>query len=161
MPWFVRFSAQMTGVLVVMVLVEFASFVFAREQGINRMYWVPLSLMAVAFSGYVTVRRLPLVWGGIVGAILAGLTTLFSWPLGSFVNDGRLSWPAEAEPVLVLSVMAIYAIFGAIIGVAAGMIARSKRRQRVRRAAMSKLAFGGFGPAAGGDDDMPPSMTVN
>lgn len=160
MPWFMRYSAQMTGLQLLMLLLEFASFIFAREQGVNRFYWLPLSLVVVAVAGYITVRRMPLMWGGVAGAVLYAITSVLSWPIGEYVIEGKLGYPQEAEPVLVLTTMLLMAIVGAIFGVAAGAVARSRRRQRVRRAAMNKLAFGSFVAPGEGEDQLPPSMSV-
>jgi hypothetical protein len=144
MPWMARFSGKMAGVLALMVLVEFAAYLMYREMGVNRLLWIPVSFGLVAFAGFDTVRRLPLVWGAFVGGLLAALTNLLSWPIGAFVAEGQFRWPDEAEPMLVATSVLIAAVFGVITGFVAGNAARARRRQRQRRSALGKLAYSAF-----------------
>lgn len=144
MASFLRFSIRMLGILMLMLLAESASFLLYRERGVARVLWVPVSFGLVALAGFDTVKRLPLVWGALVGALLAGLTNVLSWPIGSYILDGQLRLPEEAEPVLMVTSLLITAIVGAIVGVVAGMVARDRRRQRSRRSAISKLAYTAF-----------------
>lgn len=145
----------MTGILLVMLLVELAAYVLYREYGVNRLYWVPVNLALVALSGYDTVKRLPLVWGAFIGAILASATNLLSWPTGSLVADGVFRFPPEADPLLVGTSLMIAAIVGAIVGVSAGVFARGRRRKRSRRSALGKLAYGAY------DEPMDPTGAVS
>ena len=144
MAWFVRFSIRMLGILALMLLVEFASYLLYRERGLARVLWVPVSFALVALAGFDTVKRLPLVWGALIGALLAGATNLLSWPIGSYVLYGQLRVPDEAEPLLMATSLLIAAIVGAIVGVVAGLVARDRRRRRSRRSAISKLAYTAF-----------------
>lgn len=144
MTWVAPFLARILGVQLAMLLVEFAAFVVYREAGINRLLWLPLSLALVAFGGFDTVKRLPLVWGALVGAVLAGVANMLSWWIGSFVMQGTFALPDEADPVLVASSLTIAVMVGGLIGVGAGMVARSRRRQRSRRSAIKKLAYTAF-----------------
>ncbi len=154
MSSFFRLSARMVLFLALMLLVEFVSFLLYRTWGVNRLFWYPASYGLVAFAGYATVKRLPLVWGAFAGALLAGVTSLCSWPVGSFVLDGVFRYPAEADPLLVGTGLLLAAIVGAIVGVAAGWVARDQRRQRSRRVAMSKLAYGAFDELPDPDDEV-------
>ena len=154
MSWFPRLMVRMGGIQLAMALVEFAAFLLYREQGINRLYWVPLSFALVAFAGYDTVKRLPLVWGAFVGAALAIAANLLSWPTGSLVADGVFRFPPEADPLLVGTSLLIAAIVGAIVGVVAGMAARSRRRQRSRRSALGKLAYQAYDEPMNPADDV-------
>ncbi len=152
MPWFVRYSIRMGGILAVMLLVELAAFFLERDFGLNRLVWYPVSYGLVALAGYDTVKRLPLVWGALIGAVLAGTASLLSWPTGARVLDGSFAFPPEAEPLLVATALLMAAIIGAIIGVVAGMVARSRRRKRSRRSALAKLAYGAYDEPV---DDVP------
>jgi hypothetical protein len=78
----------MTAILVVMLLVEFAAFVLFRERGVTRLYWYPVSYALVGLAGYDTVKRLPLVWGAAIGALLAGITSVLSWKIGAYALEG-------------------------------------------------------------------------
>ena len=154
MPWFIRLLARMSGILLLMLLVEFAAFVLYREYHVNRLYWVSVSFALVALAGYDTVKRLPLVWGAFIGAILASAANLLSWPTGSLVADGVFRFPPEAEPLLVGTSVMIAAIVGAIVGVGAGMFARGRRRKRSRRSALGKLAYGAYDEPMDPNDDV-------
>ena len=144
MPWFFRYFSRMLGVLAAMLFVEYITFVISRETGISRFYFLPLSLGLVAFAGYDTVARLPLLWGSVVGGTLYGITSILSWEIGNYVLRGRWELPDEAEPLLVLLTFAVTAIIGAIVGGVAGMVARNRRRARQRRSAIQKLAYSAF-----------------
>ncbi len=144
MASFIRFSIRMLGILTLMLLVEFASYLLYRERGVARVLWVPVSFGLVGLAGFDTVRRLPLVWGALIGALLAGVTNILSWPIGSYILDGQLHFPEDAEPLLVATSLLITAIVGAIVGVIAGLVARDRRRRRSRRSAISKLAYTAF-----------------
>lgn len=154
MSWFARFMARMLGILLAMMLVEFAAFLLYRDYGINRLYWVPVSFALVAFAGYDTVKRLPLVWGALVGATLACTANVLSWPTASLVQDGAFRFPPEAEPLLVGTSLLIAAIVGAIVGVVAGLAARNRRRHRSRRSALGKLAYQAYDEPMNPDDDV-------
>lgn len=143
-PWAAPFLGRLFGLLLLMLLVEFAGFLTYRDAGINRLLWLPLSFGLVALGGYDTVKRMPLVWGALVGALLAGTANLLSWVIGAFVMEGALGLPDEAEPLLLVSSLLIAAIVGGIVGVAAGMIARARRRHRARRSAMKHLGYTAF-----------------
>lgn len=155
MAWFIRFSIRMSGILAAMLLVEVASYLLYREQGLARVLWVPASFALVALAGFDTVKRLPLVWGALVGAVLAGVTNLLSWPIGSLVLDGQLGLPQEAEPLLIATSLLIAAIVGAIVGVVAGLVARNRRRHRSRRTAISKLAYTALDEPLGPSAEIP------
>ncbi len=144
MPWFFRYTARMVGYAAAMLLIVWIGFVLYRQRGINRVYWAPLNLGIVAVAGYDTVKRLPLVWGALVGGLLAGIVDLLTWPVGSVVADGAFAMPPEADPMLVASSLLVALILGAIVGGVAGMTARSRRRQRSRRSAVRKLAYSAF-----------------
>jgi hypothetical protein len=131
-------------ILAIMVMVEFAAFLFNRELGINRLYWVPVSLGLIAFAGYDTVRRMPMIWGATISGLLAGFTSVISWMVAEYVLHGSFSMPAEAEPPLVGTTFLVMAIVGGIVGVSAGTFARSRRRKRSRRSALGKLAYTAF-----------------
>ena len=154
MSWIARFLTRMSGVLLLMIIVEFASYLLFREYGWNRLMWLPLSLGLVAFAGFDTVKRLPLVWGGVVGATLAGLVNLLEWPTGSFVADGAFEFPPEADPLLVATGLLIAVLVGAIVGVVAGLVARSRRRKRSRRSALGKLAYTAYDELLNLEDDV-------
>lgn len=128
-----RFLLRMFGLLLLMLLVEFVAFVLYRDAGMSRLPWVPVSVGLAALGGYDTVKRMPLVWGALAGALLAGITNLLSWVIGAVVLQGKLALPDEAEPLLVASSLLIAAIVGAIAGVVAGMLARARRRHRSMR----------------------------
>jgi len=136
-----RFGLRMSAILGAMLLVEFASYFFASESGWNRVYWVPVSFLLVAYAGYDTVRRLPLVWGVVIGTVLSGTVSMVSLPIGSFVINGQFRLPAEAEPLLLTTTLLLSSLLGGITGGAAGVVARSRRRQRARRSAIRKLAY--------------------
>jgi gas vesicle protein len=138
--WIARFGMRMLMVLLVMLLVEFASFVFAIEYELNRLYWVPVSFLLVAYGGYDTVRRMPLIWGVIVGAVLAGSTSMLSLMVGSLVLEGRFRMPADVDPLLLFTTLLMTSVLGAIVGGAAGVLARARRRERARRSAIQKLS---------------------
>lgn len=152
MSWLARFSLRMAAVLALMLLVEFASFLLYREQGLMRLYWIPLSYGLVALAGYDTVKRLPLVWGAAIGALLAGVASVLSWPIGAFVLDGALAFPEEGDPLIVVTGVLVAAIVGAIVAVVAGMLARDRRRHRSRREALTKLAYTESGEPLDPDD---------
>ena len=154
MAWFIRFSVRMLGILSLMLLVEFTSYLLYRERGLARVFWVPLSFGLVGWAGFDTVKRLPLVWGALIGALLAGATSLLSWPIGSYVLNGQLRLPDEAEPLLIATSLLIAATVGAIVGVVAGVVARDRRRRRSRRSAISKLAYTAF------DEPMDPAVEL-
>jgi hypothetical protein len=139
--WATRFGLRMSAILGTMLLVEFASYFFATESGWNRLYWVPVSFLLVAYAGYDTVRRLPLIWGVVVGVVLAGTVSMVSLLIGSYVIDGQFRLPAEAEPLLLATTLLLSSLLGGFIGGAAGVVARSRRRQRARRSAIRKLAY--------------------
>ncbi len=139
--WIARYGMRMLAVLLVMLVLEFASYYLAIESGINRLYWVPVSFALVAYGGYDTVRRMPLLWGVVVGAVLAGLTSMVSLLIGTYLVDGHLRMPAEADPLLLFTTLLMTSLIGAIIGGAAGVVARGRRRQRARRTAIRKLAY--------------------
>jgi hypothetical protein len=141
MSWMLRFSVRMGAILALMLIAQLASFYLFREQGITRLAWYPVHYGLVALAGYDTVKRLPLVWGALVGALLSGITDLIAWPIGSFVLDGSYRVPDEADPLIVATSTLIAAVVGAIVGVTAGLLARDRRRQRSRRSAMGKLAY--------------------
>jgi hypothetical protein len=155
--WILRLSARATVVLTLMLLVEFAAFVMYRESGVNRLYWVPVSFALVGYAGFDTVSRLPLIWGAFIGGVLAGITNVLSWMIGSLVNDGKFVMPAEAEPLLVGTSLVMALIIGAIVGGAAGTMARGRRRKRSRRSALGKLAYGAFDEP----DESPPDQVAN
>ena len=136
-----RLGLRMSAILGAMLLVEFASYFFASESGWNRVYWVPVSFLLVAYAGYDTVRRLPLLWGVVIGVVLAGTVSMISLLLGSYVMDGQFRLPAEAEPLLLATTLLLSSLLGGIIGGAAGVVARSRRRHRARRSASRKLAY--------------------
>ena len=140
-PWIVRYGIRMGVLLLLMLLVEYVAFLLYRQYGLNRLWWLPVSFGLVALAGYDTVKRLPLVWGALTGAILAATDNLLSWPIGSFVADGELAFPPEADPLLVGTSLLLMSIIGAIVAVSAGLLARDRRRRRSRRSALSKLAY--------------------
>ncbi len=152
-PWFVRFSVRILGILVLMLSIEIAAFYLERDQGVSRLFWVPLSYAMVALAGYDTVKRLPLIWGTLVGALLAGATNVLSWLAGGFVHDGRVGFPPEADPMLVATAGLLGAVVGGIIGAVAGLVARGRRRQRSRRSALGKLGYAAFDDRDDPDDD--------
>jgi hypothetical protein len=153
-PWFVRFCARLLGILVLMLSIEIAAFYLERNQGVSRLYWVPLSYAMVAWAGYQTVKRLPLIWGTLAGVLLAGSTNVLSWLAGGFVNDGRLGFPPEADPMLVATGGLLGAVVGGVIGTCAGLIARGRRRTRSRREALGKLGHAAFDDAGEPDVDI-------
>lgn len=157
--WIARYGVRMLAVLLVMLLVEFASYFFALESGVNRLFWVPVSFGLVAYAGYDTVRRLPLIWGVIVGAVLAGLTSMVSLLIGTYVVDGHFRMPGEAEPLLLFTTLLMTSLIGAIIGGAVGVVARGRRRHRARRTAIRKLAYTAMDEADDKTFDLP-SRTV-
>ena len=130
----------MSGLLLLMLLVECIAYVLYRDAGMSRLPWVPVSVGLAAFGGYDTVKRMPLIWGALAGALLAGITNLLSWVIGAVVLQGKFAMPDEAEPLLVASSLLIAAIGGSIAGVVAGLLARAHRRHRLRRAATRQLA---------------------
>lgn len=144
MAWFLRLCARIFGFLALMVLVEFVAFLLYREYGVNRLFAVPISFALVALAGYDTVRRLPLIWGALVGALVAGATNLMSWPVGSYVLSGVFGYPDEADPLIVSTSLLLAAVVGAIVGAMAGVVARNRRRLRSRRSALDKLAYTAF-----------------
>jgi hypothetical protein len=144
MPWFFRYIARMAGYLAAMLLVVWIGFVLYRQSGIDRVYWVPVNFGIVAVAGYDTVKRLPLVWGALVGGLVAGIVDLCTWPLGTLVGQGRLAMPPEADPSLLVAV-----IVGAVVGGVAGMTARSRRRKRSRRSALRRLQYSAFDESVG------------
>lgn len=150
----------MTALIVLMMVVEYLSYLLYRELGVTRLYWYPVSYGLVALAGYDTVRRLPLIWGALAGAVLAGVTSVLSWPVGSFVLDGALRFPQEADPLLVGTGVLIAAIVGAIVAVSAGLVARDRRRNRSRRSAMSKLAYSAFDEPLDPGDEVRPSIAI-
>lgn len=160
MSWFLRLSLRMAGLGVLMMFVEFLSYLLYRELGVTRLYWYPVSYGLVAVAGYDTVRRLPLVWGAMAGAVLAGVTSLFSWPLGSLVLNGALRFPDEADPLIVATGVLIAAIVGAIVAVSAGLIARDRRRHRSRRSATARLAYTAFDEPRDPVDEVRPSIAM-
>jgi len=139
--WVARYAARILAVGLAMLAVEFASFFFMRESGMNRLYWVPVSFALVAYGGYDTVRRMPLIWGVVVGAMLAGVTSLLSLVIGAFLMEGQLRIPAEVDPVLLFTTLLMTSLIGAIVGGVAGVVARSRRRDRARRTAIRKLSY--------------------
>ncbi len=139
--WATRFGLRISAVLGAMLLVEFVSYFVARESGWNRLYWVPVSFLLVAYAGYDTVRRLPLIWGVVIGSVLAGTVSMVSLLIGSYVIDGQFGLPAEAEPLLLATTLLLSSLLGGIIGGSAGVVARSRRRHRARRSAIRKLAY--------------------
>lgn len=139
--WMARYGVRMLAILLAMLLVEFASYFFALENGLNRLVWVPLSFALIACGGYDTVRRMPLLWGVVIGAVLAGLTSMMSLLIGTFVVDGHFRLPTEAEPLLLFTTLLMTGLIGAIIGGAAGAVARGRRRQRARRTAIRALSY--------------------
>ncbi len=139
--WVARYGVRMLSVMLAMLLVEFAAFFFAQEYAVNRILWVPVSYALVAYAGYDTVRRMPLLWGIVVSGTLAGIVNSVSWLIGSFVVEGRFRLPAEAEPLIFATSLLMATLIGAIIGGAAGFIARLRRRQRSRRSAIRKLSY--------------------
>jgi hypothetical protein len=153
----IRLCARIGGVLALMVLVEFLAFLLYREYGTNRLFGVPISFALVALAGYDTVKRLPLVWGAMVGGLLAGAASLISWPIGSYVLSGAFRYPDEADPLIVGTSLLMMAIVGGIIGVVAGLVARNRRRLRSRRSALGKLAYSAFDEP---DADDPPHRTT-
>ncbi|MBC7843630.1 MAG: hypothetical protein H7099_15020 [Gemmatimonadaceae bacterium] len=160
MSWFIRLTLRMSALVVLMLVVEYLSYLLYREFGVARLFWYPVSCALVALGGYDTVKRLPLVWGALAGAVLAGVTSLVSWPLGSFVLDGALRYPEEADPLIVATGVLIAEIIGAIVAVAAGMVARERRRHRSRRSAISKLAYSAFDERLDPDDEVRPSIAI-
>lgn len=160
MSWFLRLTLRMAALVVLMLVVEYLSYLLYRQVGVARLFWYPVSCALVALGGYDTVKRLPLVWGALAGAVLAGVTSVLSWPLGSFVLDGVLRFPEEADPLLVATGVLIAAIIGAIVAVAAGMVARDRRRHRSRRSAISKLAYSAFDEPLEQDDEIRPSIAM-
>jgi hypothetical protein len=139
--WIARYGLRMLAILMVMLLVEFASFFFALESGINRIYWVPVSFALVAYGGYDTVRRMPLVWGVVVGAVLAGTTSMLSLAIGTLLLEGKFRMPTEVDPLLLFTTLLMTSLIGAIVGGAAGVLARARRRDRARRTAIRKLSY--------------------
>ena len=152
MAWFLRLCARISGFLALMVLVEFVAFLLYREYGVNRLFGVPISFSLVALAGYDTVRRLPLIWGALVGALVAGATNLISWPVGSYVLSGVFAYPDEADPLIVGTSLLLAAVVGAIVGAMAGVAARNRRRLRSRRSALDKLAYTAFDEPVDGRD---------
>ena len=144
MAWLIRLFGRMSGFLALMVLVEFLAFVLYREYGVNRLFALPISFSLVALAGYDTVRRLPLIWGAVFGALLAGADNLISWPIGSYVLDGSFRYPDEADPLIVGTSLLLAAVVGAIVAAMAGIVARNRRRHRSRRSALGKLAYTAF-----------------
>jgi len=130
----------MFAVLLTMLLVECAAFFFAIGSGVDRLYWVPVSFGLVAYAGYDTVRRFPLIWGVVIGGVLAGGVSMVSLLIGSYLLDGHFRLPAEAEPLLVVTTLLMSSLLGGIVGGAAGVVARSRRRHSARRSALEKLA---------------------
>ncbi|HYW49315.1 MAG TPA: hypothetical protein VE861_01845 [Gemmatimonadaceae bacterium] len=153
-PWVARFSLRMFGILLGMLLTELLSYWLAFEYGVNRLVWVPLSFALVALAGYETVRRLPLVWGALIGGVLAGITNLLSWLIGSLVQNGRLAFPDEAPPLLLVTSLLMTTIIGSIVGVVSGMVARGRRRHRARRSAIKKLAYTAYDDATAREADV-------
>jgi len=149
MPWFFRYIARMAGYLAAMLLVVWIGFVLYRQSGIDRVYWVPVNFGIVAVAGYDTVKRLPLVWGALVGGLVAGIVDLCTWPLGTLVGQGRLGMPPEADPLLVATSLLVAVIVGAVVGGVAGMTARSRRRKRSRRSALRRLQYSAFDESVG------------
>ncbi len=143
-PWFIRFSGRLLGILLLMLCIEIVAFYLERDQGISRLYWVPVSFAMVALAGYQTVQRLPLIWGTLAGVLLAGTTNVLSWIAGGFVNDGRVGFPPEADPMLVATGGLLGAVVGGIIGTFSGLVARGRRRKRSRRSALGTLGYAAF-----------------
>lgn len=144
MAWMIRMGGRMSGILALMLFVEFLAFVLYREYGLNRLFALPISFSLVALAGYDTVKRLPLIWGALIGALLAGVDSLISWPIGAYVLEGAFRLPDEADPIIVSASFLLAAIVGAIVAVMAGVIARNRRRHRSRRSALGKLAYTAF-----------------
>ncbi len=148
-PWFVRFSARLLGILALMLGIEIVAFFLERDQGFSRLVWVPVSYAMVALAGYQTVKRLPLVWGTLAGSLLAGTTSVLSWLAGGYVLDGRVGFPPEADPMLVATGGLLGAVVGGIIASVAGLIARGRRRKRSRRSALGTLGYAAFDERSG------------
>lgn len=140
-PWVARYLLRMFAIYGLMLVVELLSYWLRRQFGLSRLIWVPVSFALVAYAGYETVRRLPLVWGAVSGATLAGAANVVSWLLGSWDGGSGLRFPDEAPPLLIVTSLLTAAIIGAIVGVAAGFAARGRRRHRARRSAIGKLAY--------------------
>ncbi|MES3034266.1 MAG: hypothetical protein V4813_09740 [Gemmatimonadota bacterium] len=157
--WIARYGVRMLAIVLAMLLVEFAAFFFAIEHDVNRLYWVPVSYALVAYAGYDTVSRMPLLWGLVMSGAIAGIVNSASWLIGSFVAEGRFRMPAEAEPLLVATSLLMASLIGAIIGGAAGVIARARRRQRARRSAIRKLAYTAMDEAPDASEDRVASTT--
>jgi gas vesicle protein len=81
-----------------------------------------------------------LIWGVIVGAVLAGSTSMLSLMVGSLVLEGRFRMPADVDPLLLFTTLLMTSVLGAIVGGAAGVLARARRRERARRSAIQKLS---------------------
>lgn len=160
-PWVARYLLRMFGIYGLMLLAELLSYWLRQAFGMPRLFWVPVSFALVAYAGYETVRRLPLVWGALSGAVLAGAANLVSWPLGSWVGGGALRFPDEAPPMLIVTSLLTAAIIGAIVGVSAGFVARGRRRHRARRSAIGKLAYTAYDEPSvrGADADRAPTMS--
>lgn len=158
--WIARHGTRMVAVFLAMLLVEFGSYFFAFESGVNRMWWVPVSFGLVAYAGYDTVRRMPLLWGVVVGAVLAGLASIVSLFIGTYASEGQLRLPVEADPLLLFTTLLMTSLIGAIVAGAAGVVARARRRQRARRTAIRKLAYTAMDEPSDKTFDMTPARTA-
>jgi hypothetical protein len=138
-----RLSVKLAGLFVVLLLVEFASYMATSNQPAMRVVFAPVFFAIIGVAAFITVKRVPLVWGASVAAAMGGILSLLTYPIGNLATRGSFAWPGE-DPLVVATGFTVTTTFSALVGFAAGMFARTRRRKRSRRSAMSKLVYAAY-----------------
>lgn len=137
LPWSIRLTGVLVAVLGALLAVEVAAALVERRVPGSSLWWLPLSLGLLVWLGWYIVRRIPLAWGVLAGAILYGATCLLAFPVKHRLAGGPLAWPRDADALLVFTALVIQVLIGAAAGFAGGMLAHRRRRRRQRADALA------------------------
>ena len=140
LPWSVRLVATLVLAFALLLGLEVAAAVVQARAGIAGLWFLPLSLGVCVAVGWYVVRRMPLAWGVLAGAVLYGLVSFAAFPLRYWLAYGSLAWPRDSDILIVGAAVVVQLLEGALAGFAGGWIARRRRRRRQHAEASAVLA---------------------
>jgi hypothetical protein len=153
-----RLSVKLAGFFALLVLVEFASYMATSAQPTLRVLFAPVFFAIIGIAAFVTVKRVPLLWGAVVAGCMGGVMALLTYPIGNLAMRGSFAWPGE-DPLVVATGFTVTATFATLVGIGAGFLARNRRRSRSRRTAMGRLVYAAYDEPVSDTDEREPVAT--